>query len=60
MSVLLALARRGVDALLLEAEPELALAASGTNSGVLHTGLTHRRTRSRRGSCCAPQSCGRK
>lgn len=39
VSVLLALARRGVDALLLEAEPELALAASGTNSGVLHTGF---------------------
>ena len=39
MSVTLALARRGVDALLLEAEPELALAASGTNSGVLHTGF---------------------
>jgi glycerol-3-phosphate dehydrogenase len=39
VSVLLALARRGVDALLLEAEPELGLCASGTNSGVLHTGF---------------------
>jgi glycerol-3-phosphate dehydrogenase len=38
-SVLPALARHGVDALLLEAEPELALAASGTNSGILHTGF---------------------
>jgi glycerol-3-phosphate dehydrogenase len=34
-----ALARRGVRALLLEAEPGLALAASGTNSGILHTGF---------------------
>jgi glycerol-3-phosphate dehydrogenase len=34
-----ALARRGVAALLLEAEDELALAASGTNSGILHTGF---------------------
>jgi glycerol-3-phosphate dehydrogenase len=33
------LARRGVSAVLLEAEDELALAASGTNSGVLHTGF---------------------
>ena len=33
------LARRGVAAVLLEAEPELALAASGTNSGILHTGF---------------------
>ncbi|HLM86807.1 MAG TPA: FAD-dependent oxidoreductase [Solirubrobacteraceae bacterium] len=32
-----ALARRGVDALLLEAEEGLALGASGTNSGILHT-----------------------
>jgi glycerol-3-phosphate dehydrogenase len=35
----LALARRGVEVVLLEAEPELALAASGTNSGILHTGF---------------------
>jgi glycerol-3-phosphate dehydrogenase len=34
-----ALARRGVAALLLEAEPALALGASGTNSGILHTGF---------------------
>jgi glycerol-3-phosphate dehydrogenase len=34
-----ALARRGVAALLLEAEPELALGASGANSGILHTGF---------------------
>ena len=34
-----ALARRGVAALLLEAEPGLALGASGTNSGILHTGF---------------------
>jgi glycerol-3-phosphate dehydrogenase len=34
-----ALARRGVDALLLEAQSGLALAASGTNSGILHTGF---------------------
>jgi glycerol-3-phosphate dehydrogenase len=33
------LARRGVGALLLEAEETLALAASGTNSGILHTGF---------------------
>jgi glycerol-3-phosphate dehydrogenase len=33
------LARRGVEALLLEAEAELGLAASGTNSGILHTGF---------------------
>jgi glycerol-3-phosphate dehydrogenase len=33
------LARRGVGAVLLEAEDELALAASGTNSGILHTGF---------------------
>jgi glycerol-3-phosphate dehydrogenase len=32
-----ALARRGVEAILLEAEDELALGASGTNSGILHT-----------------------
>ena len=35
----LALARRGVSVALLEAEPEPALAASGTNSGILHTGF---------------------
>jgi glycerol-3-phosphate dehydrogenase len=33
------LARRGVSAVLLEAEGELALGASGTNSGILHTGF---------------------
>jgi glycerol-3-phosphate dehydrogenase len=38
-AVAYALARRGVAALLLEAEDELALAASGTNSGILHTGF---------------------
>jgi glycerol-3-phosphate dehydrogenase len=35
----LALARRGVPPIVLEAEPEPALAASGTNSGILHTGF---------------------
>jgi glycerol-3-phosphate dehydrogenase len=39
VSVMLALVRYGVDAALVEAEPELALAASGTNSGILHTGF---------------------
>ena len=34
-----ALARREVPALVLEAEPELALGASGANSGILHTGF---------------------
>jgi len=34
-----ALARRGVRAVLLEAEPGLALGASGANSGILHTGF---------------------
>ncbi len=34
-----ALARRGVPALLLEAEPGLGLGASGANSGILHTGF---------------------
>jgi glycerol-3-phosphate dehydrogenase len=38
-AVLHALARRGVDATLLEAEHGLALRASGTNSGILHTGF---------------------
>src|SRR5205807_9253547 len=38
-AVSLALARRGVDVALLEAEPEPGLAASGTNSGILHTGF---------------------
>src|SRR5947208_4760621 len=33
------LARRGVSAALLEAQDELALGASGTNSGILHTGF---------------------
>src|SRR3954466_7265810 len=35
----LALARRGASVTLLEAEPEPGLAASGTNSGILHTGF---------------------
>jgi glycerol-3-phosphate dehydrogenase len=35
----LALARRGADVTLLEAEPEPGLAASGTNSGIVHTGF---------------------
>ncbi len=34
-----ALARRGVRTLLLEAEADLALGASGANSGILHTGF---------------------
>jgi glycerol-3-phosphate dehydrogenase len=34
-----ALARRGVQAVLLEAEADLALGASGANSGILHTGF---------------------
>lgn len=34
-----ALARRGVAAILIEAEPALALGASGANSGILHTGF---------------------
>jgi glycerol-3-phosphate dehydrogenase len=34
-----ALARRGVEAVLLEAERGLALGASGANSGILHTGF---------------------
>jgi glycerol-3-phosphate dehydrogenase len=34
-----ALARRGVAATVLEAEHDLALGASGTNSGILHTGF---------------------
>ena len=38
-AVLYWLARRGVGALLLEAEDGLALQASGTNSGILHTGF---------------------
>jgi len=38
-AVTYALARRGVSAVLLEAHDELALAASGTNSGILHTGF---------------------
>ena len=35
----LELARRGTAVALLEAEPEPGLAASGTNSGILHTGF---------------------
>lgn len=38
-AVALALARRGASVALLEAEPEPGLAASGTNSGILHTGF---------------------
>jgi glycerol-3-phosphate dehydrogenase len=38
-AVALALARRGVSVVLLEAEAEPGLAASGTNSGLLHTGF---------------------
>jgi glycerol-3-phosphate dehydrogenase len=38
-AVALALARRGVSVALLEAETEPGLAASGTNSGILHTGF---------------------
>jgi glycerol-3-phosphate dehydrogenase len=38
-AVLRELAARGVAAILLEAEAELALCASGTNSGILHTGF---------------------
>jgi len=38
-AVAYALARRGVGAALLEAQDELALAASGTNSGIVHTGF---------------------
>jgi glycerol-3-phosphate dehydrogenase len=34
-----ALARRGLQAVLLEAEADLALGASGANSGILHTGF---------------------
>src|SRR4051794_23198771 len=39
VAILYALARRGVFGLLLEAENELGLAASGTNSGILHNGF---------------------
>ena len=38
-AILHTLAHRGIDVLLLEAESGLALAASGTNSGILHTGF---------------------
>jgi glycerol-3-phosphate dehydrogenase len=38
-AVAYALARRGVGAVLLEAEDELALGASGSNSGIVHTGF---------------------
>jgi glycerol-3-phosphate dehydrogenase len=38
-AVALELARREVNVVLLEAEPEPGLAASGTNSGILHTGF---------------------
>jgi glycerol-3-phosphate dehydrogenase len=39
IAVAYALARRAVAATVLEAEDELALGASGTNSGILHTGF---------------------
>jgi glycerol-3-phosphate dehydrogenase len=38
-AVALALARRGAAVTILEAEPEPGLAASGTNSGIVHTGF---------------------
>jgi glycerol-3-phosphate dehydrogenase len=38
-AVAYSLARRGVPAIVLEARDELALGASGTNSGILHTGF---------------------
>jgi glycerol-3-phosphate dehydrogenase len=38
-AVLYTLAHRGVDAVLIESDPGLAYSASGTNSGVLHTGF---------------------
>src|SRR6266576_2813399 len=38
-AVLYGLARRGVAGVLLEAEAELALGPSGTNSGILHNGF---------------------
>jgi glycerol-3-phosphate dehydrogenase len=38
-AVAYSLAARGVEVALLEAEPALALGASGTNSGILHTGF---------------------
>src|SRR4051812_36495819 len=38
-AVALALARRGVSVALLEADAEPGLRASGTNSGILHTGF---------------------
>ena len=38
-AVALALARRGVSVILLEAEPAPGFGASGTNSGILHTGF---------------------
>jgi glycerol-3-phosphate dehydrogenase len=38
-AVALALARRGARVTVVEAEPEPGLAASGTNSGILHTGF---------------------
>lgn len=38
-AILYTLAHRGVDAQLLEADADLAYSASGTNSGILHTGF---------------------
>lgn len=38
-AIAFALAHRGVSVTVLEAQPDLALAASGTNSGILHTGF---------------------
>ena len=39
VAVALELARRGAEVVVLEAEDEVGLAASGTNSGILHTGF---------------------
>jgi glycerol-3-phosphate dehydrogenase len=38
-AVALAISRRGASVVLVEAEPELALGASGTNSGIVHQGF---------------------
>src|SRR5215210_3706373 len=38
-AVALAVARRGASVVVLETEPKAGLAASGTNSGILHTGF---------------------
>ena len=39
VALLYTLAHRGVDAVLVEADAGLAYAASGTNSGIVHTGF---------------------